>query len=159
MEGKRTVIAVLLAGLGVGAWAGDFYFGGYGDTKSQWTGYSVEESPTGLTNWVAYTLAQPGKIAKAPATFQRTSTNTWSAMFDEHVFRTNGTAYGLAKHDLVVCDIQAGRSIEVHDGQVNVLLTKVAEGDLKRIQNGRPNVSARRYGSQARRPSALTLGE
>ena len=139
MKRKRTVIAVLLAGLGVGAWAGDFYFGGYGDIKSQWTGYSVEELPTGLTNWVAYTLSQPDKITRVPATFQRTGANTWSAMFDEHVFRTNGTVYGLAKHNLSVCDIQAGRTIVVQDGQINLALSMVAEKELIRIQNGYPN--------------------
>lgn len=130
---------MLLTGFCAGTWAGDFYFGGYGDTNSRWTGYSVEASSVGLTNWVAYTLKQPGNIAEAPATFHRTSTNAWSAIFEEHVFNTNGSAYGLAKHELTVCDNQPVGIIVVRDGQTDLILNKVPENELKRIQTGRSN--------------------
>src|SRR5512142_2625165 len=86
MTGERGVIAALLILLVAPAWAADLYFGGYGDTNWHWTGYSVEQSNMVLTNWVAYTLSRPGKIAKAPATFHRISTNGWSAIFDEYLF-------------------------------------------------------------------------
>jgi len=144
MKGKQIICAVFLACTGAAGWASDLYFGGYGDTNSQWTGYSAEQSTIGLTNWVAYTLGQPGKIAKAPATFFRTGTNTWSTVFDEHVFRTNGTVCGLAKHDLTVRGIQYGRAISIQDGQITITLNKISEDELKRIQKGRPNQAPER---------------
>ena len=139
MKEELIICAVFLVSAGAAAWAGDLYFGGYGDTNSQWRGYSVEQSTTGLTNWVAYTLGKPGKITKAPATFFRTGTNTWSATFNEHVFRTNGTVYGLATHDLTVRDIQEGRAMSIQDGRITLTLSKIAEDEMKCIQKVRPN--------------------
>lgn len=137
MNGQRIICAVFFAGTCAAAWASNLYFGGYGDVNTQWTGYSVEQTTTGLTNWVAYTLGKPGKIAKAPASFFRTGTNTWSAVFDEHVFKTNGTVYGLANHDLTVLDIQKERAMSLQDGQITLTLSRISADELKCMQEGR----------------------
>lgn len=136
---RQILLAIALISHGAQVWAGDFYFGGYGDIKHQWTGYSVKQTKSGLTNWIAYTLAEPGKITIAPATFHQNHTNTWSAIFDEHVFGTNGTGYGLSAHNLTVRNIQEGRAITLQDGQTNVTLKILSETELSRIQNGSPN--------------------
>ena len=121
------------------ACAGDIYFGGLGDTNTHWTGYSVQQSTNGLTNWVAYTLERPGKITKAPATFHRTHTNEWSAVFDEHVFTTNGGLIGLAGHKLSVLSVDPGGTITIQDGRDSISLNKVSADKLKQIETGRPN--------------------
>ncbi|MEI7437398.1 MAG: hypothetical protein WCL16_11415 [bacterium] len=139
MKRKRIALAVLLVGVAACAWAGDLYFGGHGDTNSHWTGYSVALASDGLTNWVAYTLDRPGKTTKAPATFHRTDTNEWSAIFDEHVFTTNGGLIGLAGHKLVVLGVDPGGSLTIQDGTEKVTLQKITADELKRIEKGRPN--------------------
>ncbi len=121
------------------ACADDVYFGGHGDINTHWTGYSVHQSTNGLTNWVAYTLERPGKITKAPATFHRTHTNEWSAIFDEHVFTTNGGLIGLAGHKLVVLGVDPSGTITIQDGRDRVRLNKVSADELKQMETGRPN--------------------
>lgn len=139
MKSVGPLVAAVSSFLGLWACADDVYFGGHGDTNTHWTGYSVVLSSDGLTNWVAYTLASPGKITKAPATFHKTHTNEWSATFDEHVFTTNGGLIGLAGHNLVVLDDDSSGTITIQDGPDKVKLKKISADQLKRIEKGGPN--------------------
>jgi hypothetical protein len=141
MNSVGPFVAVVSTFFGLWACAGDVYFGGHGETNWHWTGYSVVLESDGLTNWVAYTIDRSGKITKAPATFHRTHTNEWSAMFDEHVFTTNGRLIGLAGHKLVVLGVDSGRAITIQDGRDKIRLNKISAGGLKELEmeTGRPN--------------------
>ncbi len=122
--------------------ADDVYFGGHGDTGSQWTGYSVQLSAAGLTNWTAYTLSRRGGIQRAPATVHTAGTNKWSLIFDEHIFTGNTQAYGLAKHELVVIRVKVGESVTVQDGLTELILKRMSPEQLKRVEKGGPNQAA-----------------
>ena len=148
MTGRTTAIGFLFLAAATCGGEEPFYFGGYGDTNRHWTGCSVEDTQRGLTNWCAYTLKARGVIGKAPASYTSTGSNTWSMIFDEHVFTTNnaGTVawflpmYALARHDLRVVGVVPKTRISIVDGTNKVTLNIMAAEELKRVtQRGAPN--------------------
>jgi len=132
--------------------AADLYFGGTGDTNSHWVGYQVSVDTNSFA-WKAYTLdlARRGRIQIAPATFTQVGSNTWTAVFDEHVRRGNGEVYGLAHHELQITIGPDRQCIRVRDGREAFDLLRVSPEDLKVIKSGRiPNQQG---GANGRLPS------
>lgn len=148
MSALKTIAGLfLLAAVPCGR-AEEVYFGGHGDTNRHWTGYSVQVTPHGLTNWCAYTLSERGVIGKAPASSFSSGSNMWFMIFDEHVFTTNhvGTAawflpmYALTRHELRVVDVVPRTRINIVDGTNRVTLALISDDKLQQItQRGAPN--------------------
>lgn len=139
-----TLAFLLLAGMA--AQGADFYFGGTGDTNSNWVGYRVCVATNSFT-WTAYTLdlGRRGRIQVAPATFTRVGSNTWTAVFDEQVRRGNSEVYGLAQHEIEISIGSDRQSIRVRDGKEAFDLLKMSRDALRDLDSGRiPNPGKQR---------------
>ena len=154
---KYLFAALAYASACVIAHADDVYFGGLGNTNRQWTGYSVQLSDYGLTNWATYILVERGIIGEAPASFHQVSNNFWKVIFDDHIYITNNIVtvaeslpmYALVMHNLHILEVTPGVTIRLLDETNELSLVRMSPADLRHIKDGKiPQQSGPAYPPQ-----------